>query len=155
MHEAIISGRFGPRCARAADPIFGKAAGSGLGCAASTDGDVMSGAGAGVDVRVCIVSGRQGFGRPERSLVTIGGGPGVRVASATNSNATSAKPTTAKKVRAGIATFPLRAPQHLGNSKAGRRDRSSWTINLRTTFCLHETQHIGDVRLSRLADIGF
>jgi hypothetical protein len=50
----------------------------------------MSGAGAGADVRVCIVSGRQGFGRPERSLVTMGGGPGVSVASATNSNAMSA-----------------------------------------------------------------
>jgi hypothetical protein len=38
--------------------------------------------------------------------VTIAGDPGFSVASATNSNAIRAKPTTAKKVKAGIAALP-------------------------------------------------
>jgi hypothetical protein len=51
----------------------------------------------------CATSGRRTSGRPERWLVTIGGEPGSSVAFATNSNAISAKPATAKKARAGIA----------------------------------------------------
>jgi hypothetical protein len=70
----------------------------------------MSGAGAGAVVRFRIApgsieSGCQGFGRPTRLLVTIGGELGSSVASATNSTAISAKPTNARKVRAGIAAF--------------------------------------------------
>jgi hypothetical protein len=50
-----------------------------------------------------------------RSLVTIGGEPFSRVAFATNSNAMSTKPATAKKVRAGIARSCCKAPQHPKN----------------------------------------
>jgi hypothetical protein len=46
-----------------------------------------------------------GAGTTVRWLVTITGEPGSSVAFATNSNATSAKPTTAKKLRAGIAAW--------------------------------------------------
>lgn len=42
-----------------------------------------------------------------RSLVTIGGEPFSSVASATNSSATSDKPTHARKARAGIVAFRL------------------------------------------------
>jgi hypothetical protein len=45
------------------------------------------------------------LGRPTRLLVTIGGELGSSVVSATNSSASSAKPTTARKVRTGIAVF--------------------------------------------------
>jgi len=61
--------------------------------------------------------------------VTIAGDPGSSVASATNSNAISAKPTTAKKVKAGIATFRLHATKHAKqrpvpqNSGAKKRPR--------------------------------
>jgi hypothetical protein len=69
-----------------------RASGADLGWAASTACDVMLGTGAGAAVRW---------------LVTITGEPGSSVAFATNSNAISAKPTTAKKPRAGIAAWSL------------------------------------------------
>src|SRR5262249_9144897 len=53
--------------------------------------------------------GCQGAGRPERWLVTITGELFSSVASATNSSATSTKPTAARKARAGIAAFRLHA----------------------------------------------
>src|SRR5215510_2766323 len=65
----------------------------------------LSGAGAGAALEVCATSGRRTSGRPERWLVTMGGEPGSSVSFATNSNAISAKPATAKKARAGIAAF--------------------------------------------------
>src|SRR5262249_21555012 len=86
-----------------------------LGWAESTACDVMSGAGADVEVRVRTSSVCQGCGRPMRSLVTIGGEPFSRVAFATNSNAMSTKPATVKKVRAGIARSCCNAPQHPKN----------------------------------------
>ena len=55
---------------------------------------VSAGAGAGAAAR-CIGSGRQGFGRPYW-LVTTAGEPFSSVAPATNSNAISTEPTTAK-----------------------------------------------------------
>src|SRR5262249_37176047 len=70
----------------------------------------MSGAGAGAVVSGFTPSGRQGFGRPVRSLVTIGGGPFSRVASATDSNPIRTRPTTAKYRRAGIAPLQQYAP---------------------------------------------
>jgi hypothetical protein len=80
-----------------------------FGIASRTRSDAMSGAGAGAVVRFRIVSGLesgcQGVGRPTRLLVTIGGELGSSVASATNSSAISAKPATARKMRAGIAAF--------------------------------------------------
>jgi len=65
-----------------------RASGVDLGWAASTSCDVMLGAGAGVAVRW---------------LVTITGEPGI----ATNIKAITAKPTTAKKPRTGIAASLL------------------------------------------------
>ena len=74
--------------ARAAGGILATALGTDLGWAA---------------LRVCAASKRRASGSPERWLVTIGGEPGSSVAFARNSDAISAKPTTAKKVSAGIA----------------------------------------------------
>jgi hypothetical protein len=62
----IFLGGASARASCAADSVFVRALGADLGWAASTAGDVMSGAGAGVVVRVCIVPGCQGFGGPER-----------------------------------------------------------------------------------------
>src|SRR5262249_57996673 len=90
------------RVARAADPIFARASGADLGWAASTACDVMSGAGAGPVLRVCIASGCQGAGRPDRWLVTVTGEPFSSVANATN----------IKKGRTDAAAFRLHAPQH-------------------------------------------
>ena len=58
------------------------------------DTAVMSGAGAGAVVSVCIVSECHRSGRPMRSLVTITGELRSSVASAANKSATSTKPTT-------------------------------------------------------------
>src|SRR6478736_1314918 len=99
------------RAARAAGSIFVKASD---GWAPRTACDDMSGAGAGVVVRGRTASGRQGSGRPTRSLVTIAGEPLSSVASATNSNAARTRPTTARKARAGIVALRLRPPQHSG-----------------------------------------
>jgi hypothetical protein len=65
----------------------------------------MSGSGAGAAVRIRIsLECRGGSGRPERWLVTITGESFFsRVASATNSSATSIKPATERKMSAGIA----------------------------------------------------
>src|SRR5262245_44629486 len=117
------------RAARASDPIFATASsGADLGWAASTACDDMSGAGADVAVRVFIASGCHGAGRPERWLTTIGGAPGSNVAFARYSNATSTKPTTARKARAGITAFRLHAYlSHRVKTKRGYRDWSSWT----------------------------
>src|SRR5262245_57757636 len=67
----------------------------------------MSGAGAGALVRVFIAFALlyRGAGRPVRWLVTIAGELFSSVASATNSNATSTEPTTAKKPRIGIGAY--------------------------------------------------
>src|SRR5262245_44732856 len=101
------------RAARASDSILAKASGADLGWAARTAGDVMSGAGAGSVVRVFIAFALsyRGAGRPVRWLVTITGESlGSSVASATNSNASSTEPTTAKKARTGIGAFRLHGP---------------------------------------------
>src|SRR5262245_28204930 len=67
----------------------------------------MSGAGAGAVARVLVALSYRGAGRPVRWLVTITGELFFsNVASATNSNAKSTEPTTAKKVRTGIGACP-------------------------------------------------
>src|SRR5262249_11059901 len=66
--------------------------------------------------RICESSCRMvmlGSSRPERWLVTITEETGSSVASATNSNATSTKPTAARKARAGIAGFDRTRPSTL------------------------------------------
>src|SRR5262245_31395168 len=65
----------------------------------------MSGAGADAVVSVLIAVWYRGAGRPVRWLVTIAGELSSSVASATNSNANSTEPTTAKKARTGITAF--------------------------------------------------
>src|SRR5262249_34772877 len=58
-----------------------------------------------------VLSHSHGAGRPVRWLVTITGESlGSSVASATNSNASSTEPTTAKKARTGIGAFRLHGP---------------------------------------------
>src|SRR6476661_7473246 len=82
-----------------------------FGAATSTSGDVMSGAGARVEVRICVGLGRWVPGRPTRWVVTIGCAPFSSVASVTNSNAISAELTTAKYMRICMTT--LRLYKHL------------------------------------------
>jgi hypothetical protein len=86
-----------------------------FGIAERTRSDAMSGQAPSRGIKPqgagCVEWACHGFGRPTRSPVTIGGELGSRVASATNSSAISAKPTAARKARAGIAT--LRMCPHL------------------------------------------
>ena len=71
--------------------------------------------------------------------MTIAGDPGSSVASATNSKAISAKPTTAKKVKAGIAA--LRSPQlntrsnvRFPKTQALKKGRAEGDLTTRPTF---------------------
>jgi hypothetical protein len=100
----IFAWHFGPRRPRRG-PYLRQSVRSRLGLSRKPACEVILGAGAGAALEVCATSGRRTSGRPERWLVTIGGEPGSSVAFATNSNAISAKPATAKKARAGIAAF--------------------------------------------------
>jgi len=67
-----------------------------FGSATSTSGDVMSGAGAGVDVRICVGLVSWDSGRPTRWVVIIAGPLFSSVAFVTNINAVSTEPTAAR-----------------------------------------------------------
>jgi len=99
-----------------------RASGADLGWAASTACDVNLGGCAGAAVRW---------------LVTITGEPGSSVALATNSNAISAKPTTAKKPRAGIAAWSLTGMSAFGRcpAKAYRGFEEAWGPPTIETLC--------------------
>src|SRR5262249_1267635 len=89
----------------------------------------MSGAGAGVFVRVLLVLWYWGSGRPMRWLVTIAGELlSFSFGSATNSSAVRTKPATARNARAGISTFLLYDFSPRQKAKSGRRAASSYDV---------------------------
>jgi len=100
---------------------------SDFGSAASTAGEFMSGAGAGVFVKVFFALWYCGSGRPVRWLVTIAGELVFSsLASTTNSSAVRTKPAIARSVRAGIAVF-LRVPSaFFQKAKSGHHAASSY-----------------------------
>jgi hypothetical protein len=101
LHQRLFGFRFGVRLTRLGRDLSVRHR---LGLSREYSLRCHAGAGAGAVVRVFVASlSYRGAGRPVRWLVTITGASLCSsVASATNSNATSTEPTTAKKARTGI-----------------------------------------------------